>query len=377
MRPRPLGPGPAALAVTGALLAIMALSTAPTPLYPGYAARDGLGPFGVTVVFSVFVAGVLAALPTLGRAGDRYGRRPALLGAVGCALAADAVLALPWGPPGLLVGRALSGVAVGTAAPVATVWITELVARAWGEDGRRRWATLTPALSLAGLSLGPLLAGWLAATTSRPLTTPYIALGAALAALLVPLALAPETGAPAHRTGPGASLPPPGVLLAAFGGFSVTGLFGALAPEMLATIDPHPSPAAVGTAVFAVFAAGAAAPAALRRVPPARQIRAGAVAVVLGLAGVWLAVALGAVPCFVVGGVLAGAGGGLLFRGALATALATAHAAGAVFTAAYAGLAVPVLGMGLLLTAVPMTAALTVFTGWTVLLLPLTARRAA
>jgi hypothetical protein len=45
----------------------MAFSTVPTPLYPIYQGRDGFSTFTVTVVFAVYVVGVLASLMLAGQ----------------------------------------------------------------------------------------------------------------------------------------------------------------------------------------------------------------------------------------------------------------------------------------------------------------------
>jgi len=70
---------------------------------------------------------------------------------------------------------------------------------------------------------------------------------------------------------------------------------------------------------------------------------------------------------FVVGGVVAGAGVGLVFRGAVATAASLADPASrgevlaALFLIAYAGLAIPVLAIGLGIALIPADVALLIF----------------
>jgi MFS family permease len=66
-------------------------------------------------------------------------------------------------------------------------------------------------------------------------------------------------------------------------------------------------------------------------------------------AGMWLP----SLPVFVVGGVITGAGGGLVIRGSLAAAAATAppqsraEVIAGYFLGAYAGLSIPVIGLGI------------------------------
>src|ERR1700753_3805056 len=62
----------------GAIL-IAASSSAVTPLYHLYQETMHLTPFWITVVFSVYVASLLAALLTVGGLSDYVGRRPVIL----------------------------------------------------------------------------------------------------------------------------------------------------------------------------------------------------------------------------------------------------------------------------------------------------------
>jgi hypothetical protein len=78
---------------------------------------------------------------------------------------------------------------------------------------------------------------------------------------------------------------------------------------------------------------------------------------------------LPALALFLIGGVVAGLGVGLLFKGALGTAIGLAEPGrrgetlALVFLIAYAGLAVPALGVGAALAFVPAIVALVVFVG--------------
>jgi hypothetical protein len=68
-----------------------------------------------------------------------------------------------------------------------------------------------------------------------------------------------------------------------------------------------------------------------------------------------------------IGGIVAGAGGGAIFRGSLTLVISTSRAddrAGALatfFTAGYGGISVPVLGLGIMLQHVSPRAALLIF----------------
>jgi hypothetical protein len=69
-----------AVAVT--LFAMMLSATLPTALYATYANRFGFGPGTLTLIFAVYVAGILAVLVLLGDLADRIGYRTVLLAAV-------------------------------------------------------------------------------------------------------------------------------------------------------------------------------------------------------------------------------------------------------------------------------------------------------
>jgi hypothetical protein len=154
-------------------------------------------------------------------------------------------------------------------------------------------------------------------------------------------------------------------LVGAFLAFSVTGLFGALAPTLLGALAGDVSVRISAAVVASVFLAGAVAP----QVVPARAvgIRAGAAILVGGVALVPVATVAGILGLFVAGGLVSGSGAGIVFSASLRAALADAapaarpRASTLVFAAAYAGLAVPVVGIGMLLGVLPAAAAAVLF----------------
>src|SRR3954447_9114019 len=97
----------------------MAFATLPSPLYGLYRERDGFSALTVTVVYAIFAAGTIAALLSGRFVAARVGRRGVIVGAVATMMVAAAVLAASKSLPGLLVGRLITGVAVGLAAGAA------------------------------------------------------------------------------------------------------------------------------------------------------------------------------------------------------------------------------------------------------------------
>jgi MFS family permease len=64
------------MVLTLATLAMMATASAPSPLYPLYRERWGFSITTLTVIFAVYVVGLLGALLTVGSLSDHLGRRP-------------------------------------------------------------------------------------------------------------------------------------------------------------------------------------------------------------------------------------------------------------------------------------------------------------
>jgi hypothetical protein len=118
---------------------------------------------------------------------------------------------------------------------------------------------------------------------------------------------------------------------------------------------------------FAVFIAGAASQAVFVRLSRPAQLRLGLVAMSIGLVGVAVGGLIPDLYLFTIGGVVAGAGVGLVFRGAVATSASLADPASrgevlaALFLIAYAGLALPVLAIGVGVALLPAEVALVVF----------------
>src|SRR5258705_664106 len=106
---------PALYLLASLIVALLAASAAPTPLYAIYQARWGFTPITTTVVFGVYAVAVLASLLTLGKLSDHVGRRPVLLGALAVQAASLVVFATAGGVPELLIARVVQGLATGAA----------------------------------------------------------------------------------------------------------------------------------------------------------------------------------------------------------------------------------------------------------------------
>src|ERR1051325_5906932 len=100
-------------AVSFAFLSLTALSTAPSALYRLYASHDGFGSFTITIVYAVYVVGVVVSLLLSGHVSDWYGRRPVLAAALVLAIGAAIVFMTSESLVGLISGRVLIGIALG------------------------------------------------------------------------------------------------------------------------------------------------------------------------------------------------------------------------------------------------------------------------
>jgi MFS family permease len=367
--------------VAYAFTVTMAFSAVPTPLYVLYQARDGFGSFTLTLIFAAYAVGVALALLLAGHLSDWAGRRRMLAVAITVNVVSG-VLFLTWPTvPGLLAARFVSGVSIGLLTATATAHLTELhragqhrsgrgggsvasrsSGRSGGGSGGRANAVSTAA-NLGGIGLGPLLAGLLAQYAPDPLHLSYYVVEGLMLAGLLGLALVPETVTrpdprPAYRP-QRVSVPPAsrqafwaaGATAAVM--FSVFGLFTSLAPSFLAGTLHERSHALAGVTAFAVFGAAAVSQILLARVSLRRLLGLGIALLVAGLAAVTVAVWLPSLALLLAGGIVAGAGAGATFKGAVATVIGIApeqargEALAGLFLAAYLGLAVPVIGLGI------------------------------
>jgi hypothetical protein len=108
--------------------------------------------------------------------------------------------------------------------------------------------------------------------------------------------------------------------VAAFAAFAVFGLFTSLAPTFVAGQMHNDSLVVAGAVTFSVFASAATGEILLDGLAGPIKTIAAVTMVVLGLATVCTGALTGSLGVFVVGGVLAGGGNGLLFGTALTTA---------------------------------------------------------
>ena len=352
--------------VAFAFLIVMAVATLPSPLYGLYRTRDHLSALTITVVFAIFAGGTIATLQRDSSLTTRLGRRGMMLGAVATMMVAMGVLATWKDLPGLLIGRLITGVAVGLAAGPAITYLVELRQRADPNASVVRARTIGTSVNVGALGVGPLIAGCLAQWVRFPLTVPYLVFIALGAVALAGLWAAPETGAPAPRAAtrnrPAGSrrpvrLPVPAAA-ATLAGFAANGLFAGLSGLFLAITFHRPSLALAGASLFLLFSCGVASQLATARLHAPRVLALGTISMLAGLVLLVVSVRLSApsLALFLTGGALIGAGSGAVFKGTTGIVLGASPPESRVamtsdlLIALYVGLAVPVIGAGVALS---------------------------
>ena len=358
-----------------AFLTAMAFSTVPSPLYSLYQQRDGFSTFTVTIVFAVYAVGVIISLLLAGHVSDWVGRKKILIPALGLELVAAILFLTAPNLPILLVARFVTGLGVGMITATATAHLHELHAKHRPAATPARFEMVSTAANIGGLGVGPLIAGILSQWVDGPLRTPYIVFAVLLVLSMIGVALVPETVAelparPSYRPQRiSADHGDRGRYIAAaaagFASFAVFGLFTSVAPGFVAGTLGHPSRALGGLIVFAVFGGAAIAQTLTTRLSASAKMTlgiaaqaAGVIALVAGMHELNLAT-------FLVGGIVAGIGAGVLFKAAVGTVVAMAapakrsEALAGLFLISYLGLSIPALGIGIATRTIDATTAMT------------------
>jgi hypothetical protein len=160
-----------------------------------------------------------------------------------------------------------------------------------------------------------------------------------------------------------------GAAAAGFAAFAVFALFTSLVPGFVGGTLHHSSRALAGVIVFTVFAAAAAAQtltspldALMRRTIGLLAQAAGVVVLAIGMHTANLAL-------FLIGGILANMGAGVLFKSAVGAVAAMSRPAtrgealAGLFLISFVGMAVPAVGIGVATHYISATVAVTWFTG--------------
>jgi predicted MFS family arabinose efflux permease len=349
--------------VAVAFLTLMAFGTAPTPLWPLYQQRDHFGALTVTVAFAVMVVGAAGSLRWLGHLSDRLGRRRIIVSALLTGILSAVVLAGWPSLAGLIIGRLLTGVAIGLMASTATAYLTDLFLEARPDrTGSRLPGLVATAANLGGLALGPLVAGVFAEWFGAPLHTVYIVFAVLMTILLGFVLASPETVDTelADQDRPVRFAVRPGQL-ASFGAaaligafsFGVLGLFSSLGAIIVRGELGITSHFIAGLVPFLAFAASAVGQLALGKVALPRLIAIGVVLFPIGLALTAVSLYHASLGLALLAAAFAGAGAGLLFKGGVTQAAIAAEPASRAgvlatfFVLSYFGMGLPSIAFSL------------------------------
>jgi MFS family permease len=279
--------------------------------------------------------------------------------ALGASALSTVVFILAPGLGALIAARIVSGLSAGLMTGTATATLTELIPA----SASRRASLVATAANMAGLGLGPLVAGLFAQYAPHPTTLVFETYLTVLAVAGLILLLVPETVR--LRTRPtlrfaGLGIPERGrgefiaAGVAAFSAFALLGLFSSLVPGFIAGQLHEGNHAVQGAVVFLLLAVGTVTQVALSRFSSRRVVLAGLGLFLAALALIVAGLAQPGMALFLAGTVAGGVAVGAIFLGSLATAnrLAPAQRRGqaisAFFMACYAGLIIPVVGVGVL-----------------------------
>ncbi|NEA36382.1 MFS transporter [Streptomyces sp. SID13031] len=313
--------------------------------------------------FAVLVVGTATSFRWLGHLSDRLGRRRIIVPALLTGILAAIVLAAWPALPGLLIGRVLTGVAVGLMASTATAYLADLYAEARPAEARSAFPGLVAtAANLGGLALGPLVAGAFAQWLPGPLHTSYLVFGALMAIFLGFVLASPETVDTelAERDRPVRFAVRPGqhaVFGAAAGvgffAFALMGLFSSLGAIIVRGQLGISSYFVAGLAPFVAFAASAVGQLALGKLALPKILAIGTALFPIGLALTAVSLYHASFWLVFLGAGLAGAGAGLLFKSSVTQAAKAAEPASragvlaAFFVISYFGMGLPSIAFSL------------------------------
>jgi MFS family permease len=326
----------------------LAGSSAPTPLYSVYQSEWGFSPITTTIVFGIYALAVLVSLLITGRLSDHVGRRPVLLAAIAVQAATMVVFATADGVPMLMLARVIQGLSTGAAVAAVGAGMLDL--------NKARGTIANAVAPLTGTALGALGSGVLVQFLPVPTHLVYLVLLAVFILQWIGVALMDETSSPM----PGAlaslrpqfGLPPmvrkPMLMAipALVAVWSLAGFYGSLGPALIRLVVGSNSLVLGGLGLF-VLAASAGLTVLLLHTASARTLTSlGTASLFVGSGITYLAISSDSVVALFAGMVIAGAGFGGGFQGAVRSVipLAAPHQRAGVLSLVYV---VSYLAMGL------------------------------
>jgi MFS family permease len=319
-RRRRLLPARWALVIEASIIvAFLAGSSAPTPLYATYQAEWHFAPITTTIVFGIYALAVLIALLVFGSLSDHVGRRPVLATTIAAQVVAMLIFIEANNVVTLAIARVIQGLSTGAAAGAIGAGMLDI--------DRVKGTITNAAAPISGTAIGSLVAGAFVQYLPWPTKLVYIGLigvfllqviaihfiketspkrEGALQALKIEFSLPPKTRRAIAVAAPG--------LVATW---SLAGYYGALGPSIIRHVTNSTSTVLAGLGLFIAAGTGAVAVVIARNVGARALSNYGSVALAIGILATDAGVAHQSATLFFGGTFIAGSGFGTAFQGAI------------------------------------------------------------
>ena len=352
---RRLSPRASLWLLASIMMAYLAASSAPSPLYALYREAWGFSAFMLTVVFASYAVALLAGLLVFGALSDYRGRRATILlsmvleiGSLLLFLHADAVA-------GLMAARLLQGLATGIA--------TSALSAALIDIDQTRGSLVNSVAPMLGMGAGALGTSVLVQFAPAPTRLIFELLLALMAVQLAAVWFMPETVV--RRAGalrslwPRIAIPPQAratllhVLPVNTAQWALGGFYLSLGPSVARVVTGSHAPVVGGAAIAALVLPSALAILFVRARSPRFALVGGTALLGIGLAISLAGIALLSGPVFFLGTAIGGLGFGASFNGSLRSlvSLAAPQERGELmagfFTFSYLAFSVPAILAGL------------------------------
>lgn len=330
--------------ITTAVVALfMAASSAPSPLYVVYQQMWGFSPTVLTLIFAVYVLGLLVALLVVGRLSDHVGRRPVLIGGLVVEILALGLFLVAGDTLVLGLARLLQGVATGSAVSVLGAALVDLAP----PRAKHHAGTLNSVAPTVGLSIGAIGCGALVQFGPAPTHLVYGVLLAGMVLSALTVIAMPETVT--RRPGALGSLKPKAyipshlrtdilpVIPVLIAGWALGGLYFSLGPSVAAGVFGLTDHLVGGIVITLLCGVAAITAFLLRRVPAPRLLLPAASTMGVGTLGALVGIHGHLLAFATAGTVVAGVGfgaGALAAFGTIAR-VARPHERGALIAAVY------------------------------------------
>jgi MFS family permease len=301
--------------------AVFVLSNSATPLYMLWQHKLGFSPGTLTAIFAAYIVGLLVTLPIAGQLSDLLGRRPVLLPGLASALVACALFATAQSVGALMIGRFLTGVAVGVIVSAGMAAVVDV-----GGAALKRKSSLAASVAMVlGAGLGPLGAGVVAQWTHSPMPITFaietaLILLAGIVAMALPLKQHPRSRPATGASRLGLHMPSipasnrehllQGVAVFA-PGLTATSFVLALGPTLLSRLLGVSSPLVAGLTACVMFLAARGVQFAVRGVSVRAMFFLSCTATAGSMVSLLGAIYFGSPALLVAAAILAGVGQGL------------------------------------------------------------------